>query len=100
LIEVALARGNQVPEVSYGTHFFQDLVESQIYPLPLYPDDAGVVFNWAFFDHTPNALSQIMPECDGYARYIKVIDVLAASGGRYMEVIMDGEVEKALAYLK
>ena len=34
-----------MPELSFGTHFFQDLVESAIRYLPLYPDETGVVFN-------------------------------------------------------
>jgi hypothetical protein len=32
LIEIAVARNGITPELSYGTHFFQDLIESNIYP--------------------------------------------------------------------
>ena len=49
LIEIARQKGNYVPDLSFGTHFFQDLVEADIRYLPLYPDDARVVFNEAFF---------------------------------------------------
>ena len=100
LIEVALAHGDQTPEVSYGTHFFQDLVESHIYPLPLYPDDDKTAFNWAFFENTPNVLAQITPQFLTYAPYVKVIDVAAVTGGHTIEIIMNGEQEKALAYVK
>lgn len=100
LIEVALARGNHTPEVSYGTHFFQDLVESHIYPLPLYPDDPETFFNWPFFRNTPNQLAQLLPEYANYAPYIKLIDIPAAAGGCAMDVIMNGEEEQALAYIK
>ena len=100
LIEVALAHGDQTPEVSYGTHFFQDLVESQIYPLPLYPDDDKTAFNWDFIQNTPNVLGEIVPQHSRYAPYIKVIDVSAATGGHTIEIIMNGEQEKALAYVK
>ena len=41
LIEIARKKGNYVPDLSFGTHFFQDLVESSIRYLPLYPDDPG-----------------------------------------------------------
>ncbi len=100
LIEVALARGDHIPEVSYGTHFFQDLVESHIYPLPLYPDDAKTAFNWDFIENTANALPGIVPEFAAYAPYIKLIDVPAATGGPLIEIIMNGEQEKAVAYIK
>ena len=39
LIEIARRTGNYVPDLSFGTHFFQDLVEAQIRYLPLYPDE-------------------------------------------------------------
>ena len=39
LIELAYTQKGITPEPSYGTHFFQDLVESQIYPLAVYPDE-------------------------------------------------------------
>jgi len=100
LIEIARASGGDTPEVSFGTHFFQDLVEANIYPLPLYPDEEGVIFNEAFFRESPNALPELLPKDAAYARYIKVIDVPAVSNGRYLEVVMDGERDEALGYLK
>src|SRR5690606_5227275 len=65
LIEVAARRGNYVPEVSFGTHFFQDLVEAGIRYLPLFPGDDGCVLNEQFLLDAPNALSELLPE---YAR--------------------------------
>jgi hypothetical protein len=50
LIEIARQKSNYVPELSFGTHFFQDLVEANIRYLPLYPDEKGVIFNTAFFN--------------------------------------------------
>ena len=99
LVEIAMAKGGEAPEASYGTHFFQDLVESQIYPLALYPDESGTIFNRAFLDAAPNVLVELLPDAAPYAAYVKVIDVPSASGGRYLEVVMDGEQEEALAYL-
>jgi hypothetical protein len=100
LVEVALAHGVHAPEASYGTHFFQDLIESQIYPLPLYPDDADTFFNWQFFKQAPNALHKLLPESDGYENLIKVIDVSAMTRGRSVSIIMNGEEDKAVCYLK
>jgi hypothetical protein len=100
LIEIALSRAEYTPEVSYGTHFFQDLVETGIYPLPLYPDAPESVFNYAFFAQARNILGELLPEDERLSPYIKVIDVPAAGGGRYLELVMDGNQEEALAYLK
>jgi len=45
LIEIARKRGNYIPDLSFGTHFFQDLVEASIRYLPLFPDDPDIVFH-------------------------------------------------------
>jgi hypothetical protein len=100
LIEVAFAGPDGTPEASYGTHFFQDLVEANIYPLALYPDDEEAIFNQAFFEHSPNILPDLLPEDAPYAQYVKVIDVQAVSGGKLLEVIMNAKEEQALAYLR
>ena len=100
LIEVALARGNHAPEVSHGTHFFLDLIEAQIYPLPLYPDDPDTCFNWKFFDESPNALAELAPDWAKYAACIKVIDVPAVADGRHLEIVMNDKEDTALGYLK
>jgi hypothetical protein len=100
LVEIALSRGNGTPELSYGTHFFQNLVEARIYPLPLYPRQGDTVFRTAFFLESPNVLKDLLPSDGRYAEYIRVIDVPATTEGRYLEVVMDSEKGKALGYLK
>ncbi len=99
LVEIAADTGDSAPEASYGTHFFQDLVEAQIYPLALYPGSEGTEFNWAFFEQAPNVLASLLPAEAQYAQYIQVIDVPAVSGGRFLELVMNGEQEEALAFL-
>lgn len=100
LVEIALPRGEGIPDVSYGTHFFQDLIEAHIYPLPLFPAERGTIFNRAFFQNAPNALAILLPQDAEYAEYIKVIDVPAFTRGRHLEIVMNEEKGEALAYLK
>jgi hypothetical protein len=101
LVEVALAQGAHAPEASYGTHFFQDLVEAQIYPLPLYPDDPDTYFNWQFFVQAPNVISRLLPNVsERMAAIIKVIDVPAVARGRRLTIAMNSDEDCALAYLK
>ena len=100
LVEIAFAGSAGTPELSYGTHFFQDLVEAAIYPLPLYPDEKGTIINRAFFDKSPNALASLSPPDEPYSEYVKVVDVRQVSGGRVLEVAMSSDEEKAIAYLR
>ncbi|MBM3305097.1 MAG: pyruvate, phosphate dikinase [Candidatus Aminicenantes bacterium] len=97
LIEVARKKGNYVPDVSFGTHFFQDLVESGIRYLPLYPDDPGARFNEAFLLGSPNKLAELLPEFAGLAGTLRVIDVPGATGGKVLQVLMNSEREQAIA---
>ncbi|HSA95425.1 MAG TPA: PEP/pyruvate-binding domain-containing protein, partial [Acidobacteriota bacterium] len=98
LIEVARKKGNYVPDVSFGTHFFQDLVESGIRYLPLYPDDEGIRFNEKFLLESTNKLAEHCPECAGLAGALKVIDVLEATGGKVLRVVMNADQGAAVGY--
>jgi hypothetical protein len=99
LIEIARTGTEGAPEVSYGTHFFQDLVESQIHPLPLYLNDPDTIFDHRFFEEASNALTEFLPDAAEYAQYAKVIDVPAVTGGRRLNLVMDSIEDQALAYL-
>jgi hypothetical protein len=99
LIEIAQTGTEGAPEVSYGTHFFQDLVESEIYPLPLYVGDPDTVFKRRFFEDAPNALSALLPENADYAPYVRVIDVPLVTGGRRLHLVMDSTRDEGVAYL-
>ena len=46
--EIAFEKAGYTPEVSYGTHFFNDLVEAQITPVAIFPDDADAIFKEDF----------------------------------------------------
>jgi hypothetical protein len=100
LIEVAFGGAEGTPEASYGTHFFQDLVEANIYPLALYPSEDGATLNEAFFSTASNALPRLLPAAAAYADFVKVVDVRAASGGRVLDVVMNAEQERAVGYLR
>jgi hypothetical protein len=100
LVEIPLTRGGSTAEASYGTHFFQDLVEAGIFPLPVTPGEDGATLNYEYLTQSPNVLPQLLPADATYAEYVRVIDVPAVSEGRYLEIVMDGEQEKAVGYLR
>jgi hypothetical protein len=99
LVEIGVARNGITPELSYGTHFFQDLVESHIYPLALYPDNPDVVFNLTFFRQSPNCLARLLPGDAGLADNIRVINITEVAPGKMLRVAMSAEENIALGYL-
>jgi pyruvate, water dikinase len=99
LVELAREEAGHVPDVSYGTHFFQDLVEARIIYLPVYPDDPAAEFNRAFFDAAPNRLPDLLPDAAAFADFIKVIEVPASAPGQSALAAADPRSHRAVCYL-
>jgi pyruvate,water dikinase len=99
LIEIARKEGNYVPDLSFGTHFFQDLVEASIRYLPLYPDEPENVFNEDFLLGAPNLLPELLPDHARLAGTVRVIDVPRATGGSVLRVLLNGDEDRAVAVL-
>lgn len=99
LVEVARSRGRYVPDLSFGTHFFQDLVEADIRYLPLYPEDEDVDFNESFFRGATNQLAELLPEHADLAEVVKVIDVPGNAHGRVLRVLLNADLDEAMGML-
>jgi pyruvate,water dikinase len=99
LVELAREDRGHVPEVSYGTHFFLDLVENQILYLPVYPSDPEAQFNDKFFASAPNVLADLVADVGSYGDIIRLIDVPASSGGLHAQVAADPHSRKAVCFL-
>lgn len=99
LVEVARKKGNYLPDLSFGTHFFQDLVEASIRYLPLYPDEPGTTFNELFFNRSHNMLSELLPDFAHLDGTLRVIDVPRETNGQVLRVLMNADLEQAVAFL-
>ena len=100
LIEIARSKKGYVPDLSFGTHFFQDLVEAGIRYLPLYPDSEDAFFNQEFFENARNVMPKLVPGGKELAHVVKVIRVEREVSGATVSVLCDGETDRAIAYLE
>jgi hypothetical protein len=75
LVEIAYEGGNLMPELSFGTHFFHDLVENSIFYAALFPQKNGVVFNEKLLREIPNQLPEVVSGYDEYVNYVGLYDV-------------------------
>lgn len=89
LMEISFAKEGYTPEVSYGTHFFQDLVEADIVIVPLFPDDPNALFNEAFLLDSQNILGDITPEFKDCKDVVRVIHVPSVRNSQFLHVYMD-----------
>ncbi|NLG71994.1 MAG: hypothetical protein GX495_08145 [Chloroflexi bacterium] len=99
LVELAGRGIGTAPEASFGTHFFQDLIESNIFPLAVYLDDPDSEFNHAFFYNTPNVLSEFLPQGKELENCLRLIRVSDYRPGYQLDLIMDAEQGKSVAFL-
>jgi hypothetical protein len=99
LVEVSGQGISAAPEPSFGTHFFQDLVEANIYPLAIDLDDPDAHFNKSFFYDTPNRLTELLPEADECINTVRLIEVASFRPDHHMELVMDDEKGEAVAFL-
>lgn len=97
--EVALREGGSTPEVSYGTHFFNDLVEAEIVPLAVCPDEAGSTFRKELLTEATNRLSELIPEARSLAGVVHVVELPARFDGRMLQVFLDEEEGRGLGLL-
>ena len=98
LIEVAYREGDYTPEVSFGTHFFLDLVERQIHYLPLYPDASDGMFNRELLEQLPNVLNEIYSAGSEFAPYLRITDMTTARPGKTLNLRMNAVTKLAKAY--
>jgi len=100
LIELSGEGVGTAPEPSFGTHFFQDLLESSIYPLAIYLDDEDVSFNRDFFYQAENCLLEFLPDAENLVDMLRLVRVEDYLPGQHIHLVMDGEAGRAVAYFE
>jgi len=73
--EVAFQEGELMPELSFGSHFFQDLVEADIFYLALFPETFPCTLNSTWIYQNSNALEGLMPGSSHFKPVVKVIEI-------------------------
>ncbi|NPU83163.1 MAG: phosphoenolpyruvate synthase [Syntrophaceae bacterium] len=75
IAEIAYRDGSLIPDLSFGTHFFQDLVEMEIFYMAIYPEKEKVFFNTAWMETFPNRLKDLSPRDGAYEEVVRVYEV-------------------------
>jgi hypothetical protein len=98
LIEVVPSGEGQVPELAYGTDFYQDLVEAHIHDIPLHLDAEGGQLNWDFFRESPNQLQTFAPQSAALEGVVRVVDMEQLTG-KQLQIAIDSNTNRAIGYL-
>ncbi|MBN1127734.1 MAG: hypothetical protein JXA71_02030, partial [Chitinispirillaceae bacterium] len=95
LAELALMHEGLIPDISLGTHFFNDLVEMDMLYLAVYPKRDATVFKQDYFERAANQLVALLPEAKAWEAVVKVID--AAELGLFLHA--DPLLQQAICFL-
>ncbi len=98
ICEIVAMREDLVPDVSLGTHFFNELVESDILYLALFPDRDGNFLNESFFDGCRNKLPELLPDSASRSDVVRVIDAADLSDGRLVKLTADALKQRVVCY--
>ncbi len=94
--EVVEMHDRLVPDVSLGTHFFNDLVEHDMLYLAYFPRKTGNQFDTEWFRAAPNRLLELEPAAGALANVVRVIDCDSTGGRIWLRA--DATAQEALVF--
>jgi pyruvate,water dikinase len=97
--EIVEMREGLVPDVSLGTHFFNDLVEMQILYLAVFPGHAGHVINRSLLEGSRNRLADLLPDEARWVEAVRVIDAADLPEGRSLLIEADVLKQRVVCYI-
>ena len=92
LVEVASQSDGLMPELSFGTHFFQDLVEMEIFFVALFPERPTTTFQPDRLAQRPNALTKHFPNEQRYADVVQIYEADAPLARVYADIVQQQTV--------
>jgi hypothetical protein len=99
LCEIVAMGKHIVPDVSLGTHFFNDIVESNMLYLAIFPSAKGSFLSEEFFKRSGNRLPELLPDDAGWSGVVRVIDLPEEGSGRLLYLSADSLKQRAVCYL-
>ena len=91
ICEIAESKVGYNPELSYGSHFFQDLVEAEILYTAVFENEKTVAFKPEKLTSNKNLLSIIAPQLKEYEDIVRVCDV-SETGAKLYHSMQDERV--------
>ncbi|MFC1652312.1 PEP/pyruvate-binding domain-containing protein [Planctomycetota bacterium] len=74
LCEIDIMHEALAPDLSLGTHFFNDLVEMNMLYIGIFSAHENNVINNGFFSQAPNRLASLLPKASVWDHVVRVID--------------------------
>ena len=95
IAEVSYNEGGLVPELSYGSHFFQDLVEAGTFYTAIHREEHGVLYHAEALSELPEVFTELVPEAKGGP----LEDVIFVHDAREHGAMLYAEIESQNCFL-
>lgn len=97
ICEVAYSKAGYHPELSYGSHMFQDMVEADVYYGALNDNSKTRLYQPELLHSCPEILGELLPgEPEELAHIVKVFDVT----GRHATLTLDAQEGRAVCRVR
>lgn len=97
--EIVMMRDNLIPDVSLGTHFFNELVENDMLYFALFPPRESSRLHTAFFETAlPNHLTEFLPDAAEQAPNLRLLR--AADAEAQIRLNANTLQQRLLCYMK
>lgn len=100
LVEIVILNKEMSADISLGTHFFNDLIESDTLYLGLMPHRQNIIFRTDFFEKSPNMLTELFPEASTWTNVLKVIEPQKACPGKKLNLYANAVEQKFICYCR
>jgi len=100
LCEVAEMHPGLVPNVSLGTHFFNDIVELDMLYLAVDPREPGNLVQGERLANAPNALAELLPGNEALAEVVRVIEIGRQPGWKRCWLRVDAMEQRGICFLE
>lgn len=98
--EIAEMHEGLVPDVSLGTHFFNDLVEFDMLYFALHPGKAGYLIGKDIIKRLPNSLGDLVEDAGDMHDVLKVIDTRKCGGFGVIKAYMNSMEQRGFCYVE
>ena len=99
LCEIVTMNEGITPDISLGTHFFNDLVDMQIVYMGIFPEKENSIINEDLITKLPNKLTKIVKSGQLWSDSICVIDSEDFNGNNSLFINANTLVQKGIVFL-
>jgi len=99
LVELTDKKDYNILNSGFGTSLIQDIFDSNIYLIPICPEDDNTVFNTGFLIGLPNILTDVITNATTPGEVVKLIDVSRNAEDQRLRILMNSELQQALGFI-